>query len=108
MAVGPPPVRASSRPSAASAEANQSLQVVAVRSDSVPPWPASIGASTEQPSRPNCSASGRTSNGVPVMPCRHRTPRRSPAIDSGDLSPVPARKRSNITPTLTGSAICCW
>src|SRR6185436_13165490 len=49
----------------------------------------SIGASTVQPRRPSASASGRISNGVPVMPCRHSTPRPSPAMDSGDLSPPP-------------------
>ena len=72
---------ASSRASAASADASQSRQLrrrqVGAACRRGPP---ACGASTEQPRRPKCSASGRTSNGVPVMPCRQSTPRPSPAM----------------------------
>ena len=106
IATGPPPTRACRLSSAASADASQSDQPLAASSPSVPPWPASIGASTLQPRRPSASASGLISNGVPVMPCRQSTPRLSPAMDSGDLSPPPARnllgRRSIAPPILRG------
>src|SRR5712675_1658246 len=37
---------------------------------------------------------GRTSNGVPVMPCRQSTPRLSPIVEIGVLSPLPVWKRN--------------
>ena len=95
--------RAAGASSASSAERSQSGQRVAARSAQRPAVPGqhrrldrAAGAG------PAPRRAGRTSNGVPVMPCRQSTPRPSPSIDRGDLSPVPGRKRANMKKNETG------
>ncbi len=105
MATGrPPPARASQPSSASSAERSQSGQLrrrqVGQRRRRAPP--ASAPRPCSRAAR-SASASGRTSNGVPVMPCRQSTPRPSPAIESGDLSAGSGPETLEHGETLSGS-----
>ena len=68
---------------ACSAVAYQSRDPVVARSCQVVPCPGSLGARTVSPAAARCSAHGRTVRGLPVKPCRTRTPTGPPSAENG-------------------------
>ena len=75
--------RCESSEKARAASAYQSVQPVLARSCQVPPCPASSGARTVSPAAARCAAQSRTVCGLPVKPCRTRTPTGPPSAENG-------------------------